>query len=195
MVGRVGGQPNGCGRGDADGLAAAAEATRLVASWPDAERSDAQREACRLMGIDDAAPHPADADLTKMLPANVAFHGVGVVSENSIDLDIHPRVHRPDATTGSEDYQPRATARVKIRRAHFYDRDGYRWELTRHSHASGIDIPRYCLVRPPGEDSPADVTVHALSRVCNAMAGNAVPIVPLSDHDGAERPVPRPRES
>jgi hypothetical protein len=123
----------------------------------------------RLTAFLDAMRSVPHADLFRHGPGQV-FHGVGSLMEGwfaPVGPDQAERV-------GLE----AVPHRFENRSVFYAARDGFMWEVIRfRRRADGVTLPRHCRVYDPDDPLGGTIT-EALSRICNALAGNPVPIRP-----------------
>lgn len=137
-----------------------------------------------------ADPEPADVpvDLRALLGrrpgddlfdcgAGHRFFGIGFATEawtTASEGVEASRVNREMAMQGRLDEHP---DRIEVRVVYLYPRDGWAWQVTRLRGTRTAAFPRACIAHEP--DSEVHVTgriPEALSRICNAIASDAVPI-------------------
>jgi len=105
------------------------------------------------------------------------FHGVGFVMEGwQVFAEDLPEEKAVEAL--ADDHRlhthPR---RMESRQIHFFARDGWAWDVIRVRHTDTVKLPRYCIAHNPESDMQfGGVITVAMSRICNGIASNPVPI-------------------
>jgi len=159
-----------------DLLADIAEILRGQAHRPDAELDLAVQQLPPAFR-DMVAKFRADptADLFDVSDRHWRFHGVGMVFEGWMVLNVD------DATEELARHHKLHShpERIEVREVHYAARDGWFWELTRLRRTPTIALPRHCVAlhRDNDDYSVTGGIPHSLTRLCNAIASNPVPIV------------------
>lgn len=69
--------------------------------------------------------------------------------------------------------------RVEMRQVCYMARDGWSFEVSRVHTDGTIEMPRYCIPTNPDDTDVFGTVPQAVSRLCNALVSNPVPIRPL----------------
>ena len=70
--------------------------------------------------------------------------------------------------------------RVEVRQICYMARDGWSFEVVRARSDGEVRMPRYCIPANPDDTDVVGTVPQAVSRLCNALVGNPVPIRPSS---------------
>lgn len=119
-----------------------------------------------------------DQDLFKGVGPNWRFHGIGFAHEAWLRLRATPE----DMELIKQHRLYTHPERIEIRQIYYTGRDGWNWQVLRLRRTpTKIVVPRYCVVLN-NDNAPqiAGTVPHYLSRLCNAIVSNPVPITP--DH-------------
>ncbi len=119
-----------------------------------------------------------DGDLFGGETSSWRFHGVGFAWESWMILSPDEN-DRATARQGALHTHPQ---RIETRQLSYSARDGWNWEVRRLRRTDTIAVPRHCTAT--NHDSNLRVlggVPHALTRMCNAIASNTVPVMPTGD--------------
>lgn len=103
------------------------------------------------------------------------FFGIGFVSEAWIVLNMDDTTQ--EAARSHTIY--RHPNRIEMRQLYLAARDGWNWEVRRLRRTSTIAVPRHCIATNHDSNTRVVGSIpHALTRMCNAIASNSVPVMP-----------------
>lgn len=127
----------------------------------------------RVLGIGRGA---AGADLAGTPESR--FHGVGLVAECWAALGIGEQEGREIAGLSERRMVNLHPHRMEVRQVMFSARDGYVWQVWRIRNTPGMALSRYCTALRAEDDLHVNGAItESLTRICNAIANNPVPVV------------------
>ncbi|HET6285740.1 MAG TPA: hypothetical protein VFG15_03180 [Amycolatopsis sp.] len=117
------------------------------------------------------------ADLFDVSGRHWRFHGVGMAYEGWMVLDVDDATEELARSHKLHSHPER----IEVREVHYAARDGWIWEVTRLRRTPSIAVPRHCIALHRDNDySVVGGIPHSLTRMCNAITSNPVPVVPAT---------------
>lgn len=165
-------QRSGTSMGSAMLVLAEASETLRAAGMPPNQNRRTMPE-----GVEPCEP---DSDLFAPPREGWRVYGVGLLTESwKVEDQFRRGVGFWAAQRGALDQHP---ARLETRQVFLVGRDGLVWQVDRiRDHE-----PEITVTDPRSPERPVGRVMNALSRVCNSIAGERVPIIPFAPGDDLE---------
>lgn len=126
----------------------------------------------------DSFSRGADPDGDLFTGSHDIFHGIGFTTEAWLVMGGNSLADRKyiDALAQSRQLHSHPDRR-EIRSVLYAARDGYFWDVQRFRRVPDLALPRFVRVRTQDDEGPTAGSVpRSLTRMCNAIASNPVPL-------------------